>query len=136
FIDGHDILKILQADFLKRHEAPSKFVLNLEAPPLVKDNVFVSIVSSDSLRTLHKEFGNALFFENVRDFQGLIEDEREGRTSPNQEMVKTIRNSPEKLLERNNGIVFKAKRVDKGDNDSQLILTEGSVVNGCQTTIC
>jgi hypothetical protein len=136
FVDGYDIWKILQADFLKRHEAPSRLVLNLDAAPIVKDNVFLSIVSSDSLRQLHRQFGNALFFENVRDFQGIVEDEQEGRTSPNKEIVKTIRQDPIKLLERNNGIVFKAKRVEPGDNEKQLILVEGSVVNGCQTTVC
>jgi hypothetical protein len=136
FIDGHDILKVLQADFHKRHETPSKLVLNLEAVPLKKDNVFISIVSSNTLRQLHQEYGNALFFENVRDFLGIVENEQEGRTSPNKEIVRTVLEEPEKLLERNNGIVFKAKRVEPGENEQQLFLIEGSVVNGCQTTVC
>ena len=50
-------------------------------------------------------------------------------------IVKTIRQDPLKLLERNNGIVFKAKKVEFGDNEKQLILIEGSVVNGWQTTV-
>ncbi|MCL4297506.1 MAG: AIPR family protein [Anaerolineae bacterium] len=128
----------MRADHIKNYKPilPStKLALTLEGIPVRKNNVFLGIISSTMLKELHTEFGNALFFENVRDFQGLGED-RQGRTSPNKEIVKTITQYPDKMLERNNGIVFKADRVEQGDTDNQLILSGGSIVNGCQTTKC
>lgn len=136
FIDGEYILRILQADFIKRHGAPARIELMLESPPIRKDNVYLSIISSDALRDIHRQFGNALFFENVRDFLGLTNDDRATRTSPNKEMVKTITAHPEKMLERNNGVVFKASRVEQGSSNTSLVLVNGSIVNGCQTTTC
>ncbi len=59
-----------------------------------------------------------------------------GRTTPNLEIIKTIKNDPEKFLSRNNGLVFGAEFVEPGLNDRQLLLKNGSVVNGCQTTMC
>ena len=86
---------------------------------------------------MHKKFGDALFFENVRDFLGRQSSvEKMGRTTPNLEIIKTIKNEPEKMLSRNNGLVLGAEKVEKGLEENQLILKNGSVVNGCQTTMC
>ena len=86
---------------------------------------------------MHSKFGDALFFENVRDFLGLSEaEEEQSVTTPNDEILKTIQEAPEKMLERNNGIVLRADRVEAGKTENQLKLNKGSVVNGCQTTMC
>lgn len=135
FIDGPQLLQVVQAAYRKTNEIPTTIVLNLEGPPVRKDSVSIGIISSTELRQLYSAFGEALFFENVRDFQ-QVTTERSGRTTPNQEIVKTVKEAPDKLLERNNGIVFKAETVEVGDSERQLILRSGSVVNGCQTTTC
>jgi hypothetical protein len=135
FVDGHDILRILRAAYIKTSELPTDLILNLELPPVQKDNVYLSIIASVEIQRVYSEFGDALFFENVRDFLGLA-PERTGRTSPNQEIVKTIQDAPSKMLERNNGIVIRAEAVIAGDNPKQIVLTRGSIVNGCQTTMC
>jgi hypothetical protein len=137
FIGGDQILSILQAAYRKTSQLPADLVLNLETPVIHKDNVFVGIISSTELRALYDQFGDALFFENIRDFLGPAKGrERVGRTTPNDEIIKTIATRPDKMLERNNGIVFRADKVELGESDSQLRLSRGSVVNGCQTTMC
>lgn len=137
FVDGPTILYVLQASYRKIGELPTDMVLNLETAVIPKGNVFVGIISSVELRKLYEQFGDALFFENIRDFLGSGEgQERIGRTTPNAEIIKTIAKCPDKMLERNNGVVFRADRVDVNDSGSQLLLSRGSVVNGCQTTMC
>jgi len=137
FVDGPDILHVLQAAYRKISEIPTELVLNLETAAIRKDDVFFGIISSTELRGLHERFGDALFFENIRDFLGPAKGRpRSGRTTPNDEIIKTITTCPEKMLKRNNGIVFRADKVEMGESGSQLILSRGSVVNGCQTTMC
>jgi hypothetical protein len=136
FIDGHEILQILMATYSKLRHIPTDLELNFETPYIQLDDVYISILSSVELKSLYAKYGDALFFENVRDFRGLQTTEKLGRTTPNQEIVKTITNSPDKLLSRNNGLVFRAEKVQPGSNSHQLLLSSGSVVNGCQTTMC
>src|SRR5262249_27398054 len=134
FVDGHQILDLLRATYSKLRHIPTDLELNFQTPYIQLDNVYIGILSSDELKSLHRKFGDALFFENVRDFRGLQSTEKMGRTTPNEEIVKTITGSPDKLLARNNGLVFRAESVQTGVNPSQLLLGSGSVVNGCQTT--
>jgi hypothetical protein len=137
FVDGPQIWSILRAAYTKISETPANLILNFEIPTSKKDNVFFGVISSNELRSLYKQFGDALFFENIRDFIGPAKGrERVGRTTPNDEIIKTITTCPGKMLERNNGIVFRARHVDQGDSPNQLILGRGSIVNGCQTTMC
>ncbi|MBM3134990.1 MAG: hypothetical protein FJZ89_06865 [Chloroflexi bacterium] len=137
FVDGHQILSILRAAYSKISQLPANLVLNLETPFIRKDNVFFGVISSTELRALYKQFGDALFFENIRDFLGPAKGrERMGRTTPNDEIITTITTCPDKMLERNNGIVFRADEIKPVETQNQLILTRGSVVNGCQTTMC
>ena len=138
FIDGHDILQGLKAAYNKLSSLKTNLVLNLAAPCVTVANVHVGIISCQEIRSLYKTFGDALFFENVRDFLGIPPrgTERFGRTTPNNEIVKTLTKEPEKLLSRNNGLVFGAEKVEIADNSKVLTLINGSVVNGCQTTMC
>jgi hypothetical protein len=135
-VQGSHVLKILRGAYLKMGELPKTLRVHLTSAPLQKDNVYIGIVSSLELKALYAEFGDALFFENVRDFQDPAKvRERTGRTTPNLEIIKTVTEQPGSLLSRNNGIVFRAEAVDP-DGASALVLTNGSIVNGCQSTMC
>jgi len=137
FIDGHAILRTLKTAYGKITRLRTNLVLNLAAPCVSIGNVHIGVISSLELRSLYKSFGDALFFENVRDFLGVPRaGERLGRTTPNNEIVKTLTNEPEKMLSRNNGLVFGAARVEVREDGRMLTLANGSVVNGCQTTMC
>jgi hypothetical protein len=134
-VDGNEALKTLRGAFRKTNEIPSNLTINLERPATQVGNVYLGIVAGAELRRLYGEFGDALFFENIRDFLG-VSRERSGRTTPNQEIIKTIRETPGKMLERNNGIVVRAEAITQSVSPSGLILTRASIVNGCQTTMC
>ncbi len=135
-VHGLQVLKILRGAYLKMGELPKTLRVHLTSEPLHKDNVYIGIVSSFELKKLYAEFGDALFFENVRDFIDPAKTrERAGRTSPNLEIIKTVSEEPGSLLSRNNGIVFRAEAVEL-DGTSTLVLTNGSIVNGCQSTMC
>ena len=137
FIDGNKLFFLMRAIYSKTFDIPTELVLNLECKPINMANVYLGIMSSEALKSLYDEFGDALFFENVRDFLGLSEvDEEQSVTTPNNEILKTIQEAPEKMLERNNGIVLRADRVEESRIVNQLKLSQGSVVNGCQTTMC
>jgi len=138
FIDGYDILSVLRAVYIKISEPPTELELKLESAVINKDNVFIGIISSDEIKRLYREIRDALFFENVRDFRGITsqDQKRIGRATPNDEIVKTLTDAPEKMLGRNNGIVFKANDVRVSDDSQVLTLTKGSIINGCQTAMC
>jgi len=137
FIHGHQIFQILRATYSKLNHIPNNLELNFEAPCIQLGNVYIGILSGNELKALYAKFGDALFFENIRDFLGIQRHgEKLGRTTPNNEIIKTITRDPDKLLPRNNGIVFGAEKVELGATPSKLILNNASVVNGCQTTMC
>lgn len=136
FIDGYEILNLLKNAYSKLSQVPTNLTINFETQYIHKDNVYIGIISSAELKELHRKFGDALFFENVRDFLGVQTVEKMGRTTPNLEIIKTIKNAPHNMLSRNNGLVIGAEKVETGMNNNQLILENGSVVNGCQTTMC
>ena len=137
FIDGQEILSLLKTAHSKLNQVPTKLTIEFETSYIRKDNVYVGIISNSELRKLYQKFGDALFFENVRDFLGVQNSSGgRGRTTPNLEIIKTIQNAPDKMLSRNNGLVLGAKSIMPGTEENQLILESGSVVNGCQTTMC
>jgi len=103
FLHGFQILSTLQAAYRKMHEIPANLTLNLEREPVCVNSVYLGVVSAKELQRLYTEFGDALFFENIRDFLG-VQKERPGRSTPNEDITKTIKNEPEKMLARNNGI--------------------------------
>jgi len=135
FIHGQQVLSTLRAAYRKSHQIPADLTINLVTEPIKVNNVYLGAVSGQELQRLYSEFGDALFFENIRDFLGLPK-ERAGRSTPNQEIIKTIRDTPDKMLQRNNGIVVKAEAVVQDSLPERLILKKGSIVNGCQTTMC
>lgn len=135
FIDGHQVLPILRAAYGKISQLPTTVTLHLETDFIQKENVFISVLSNAEVQALYMAHGDALFFENIRDFLG-VSQERSGRTTPNEEITRTITKDPDKMLERNNGIVFRAERVKPSSSGRELVLNKGSIVNGCQTTMC
>ncbi len=137
FIDGHDIFQTLRTTYSKLNHIPATVKLNFATPYIKLGDVYIGVLSSNELKSLYVSFGDALFFENVRDFLGVQRAaEKLGRTTPNNEIIKTITTAPDKMLSRNNGIVFGAEKVQPGATAAELILSNGSVVNGCQTTKC
>jgi hypothetical protein len=135
FIDGNAILNLLVNTYSKLSKVPTNLIINFETQYIHKEDVYIGVISNSELQNLYKQFGDALFFENVRDFLG-VSTEKVGRTTPNLEIIKTIKNEPHRMLSRNNGLVLGAEKVQPGLNSNQLILENGSVVNGCQTTMC
>lgn len=97
------------------------------------ESVHLGVVSGLELVRLYDEHGDGLFFENIRSFLGL--ERNQDRESVNRRILKTVEELPEKMLERNNGITIRASAVSSGA-DTELILDNASIVNGCQTTMC
>lgn len=127
-IDGNSILQILRTSYRRTHFLPSDFDLEFASSPIEWSGVYLGIVSSTKLKELYSEYGDALFFENLRDFLSS--------TEVNQEIVRTVKESPSELLSRNNGIVVKASKTSKVTGKPNVLhLSQGSVVNGCQTTL-
>jgi hypothetical protein len=138
FLDGPAILSLLQAAFRKLHILPTNVTLHLETAPLKKDNVYIGIVSAKELKDCYDVFGDALFLDNIRSFLGFTSGKKKvdpSRDNVNEKILETARDFPNKMLEKNNGITFRAKHVSKVD-DQDLLLDEASIVNGCQTTMC
>lgn len=126
-IDGHSILQLLRTAYRRTNILPADFEIEFATQPISWGDIFLGVISSTQLKKLYEEYGDALFFENLRDFLSS--------TEVNQDIVKTIKEEPHQLLARNNGIVLKATKVELVENRPALRLLEGSVVNGCQTTV-
>jgi hypothetical protein len=135
-VDGMKLLELLRTSYRKANILPSDFVVNFESDFIVKDDVYIGILSSKELRRLYGEYGDALFYENIRNFlTPRNRPQSETGNTINEEIIKTVKNDPDQFLSRNNGIVIKARGVELRDSKT-LHLQEASVVNGCQTTMC
>jgi hypothetical protein len=136
-IDGPRLLLVLQSLYRQSYLIAPELELQLHAGFLRQHNVFLSILTARTLRALHAQYGNSLFFENIRDFLGISGDHSEkGREHDvNDAILDTLQNHPAKMLGRNNGITFRADDVAV-ISDKMLRLVRGSIVNGCQTTMC
>ena len=137
-LDGQSILSILQSAYRKSYILPSNVELKLESEPLRSDGVFIGIVSAEEIESCYRNFGDALFLDNIREFLGPDSGKvRSGnREYVNRAIVETIESEPEKLLARNNGITFRAEQVSLSSDGFTISLQNASIVNGCQTTIC
>ncbi|MGW2147209.1 AIPR family protein [Nonomuraea bangladeshensis] len=129
--DGGELLLTLQSIYRKSFEVPSRIVLHAEGW-LDVGTVHLGVISGAELIRLYDEHGDGLFFENIRSFLGL--ERNQDRESVNRRILKTVEELPEKMLERNNGITIRSSRVIR--QNSNLILQNASIVNGCQTTMC
>jgi hypothetical protein len=136
-VDGPTIFPIVRSAFRKQSVLPTNMTLKFVKPFMNVDDVYIGVVSGTQLAAIYDEFGNSLFLENIREFLG----QSSGRINPsasqvsvNKEITRTLTDEPEKFLARNNGITFRAGRVDVTD-DTTLVLNDASIVNGCQTTM-
>lgn len=135
-IDGPQLMRLLQSLYRKSYVVPTEIKLQLETEYLRSGNVYISVISANTLKELYEEYGSSLFFENIRDFLGIAEvgpNDREAGV--NNEIVNTLNEEPDRMLERNNGVTFKAEAVQQ-IGDRELRLSNCGIVNGCQTTMC
>lgn len=136
--DGVRLFPLLQNCYRKMHILPTNVVLHLDSPPIQKGGVYIGIMSAAELKKCYDQFGDALFLENIRSFLGATSGKKkvnEKRENVNEEILITAREAPDQMLARNNGITFRAKTVKRLE-ETTLELDEGSIVNGCQTTMC
>jgi hypothetical protein len=117
---------------------PTNIALTATNGWLTVNNIRLGTVRGSELVALYKEHGDSLFFENIRDFLGETSGrEVPDRSTVNEEIIRTIQEAPTKLLERNNGITFRAASLESDpENKDTLILVQAGIVNGCQTTMC
>jgi hypothetical protein len=135
-VDGPRILTILQNLYKKTHLIPSNITLQSKNQWHECNGVFLGAVSGADLVALYDKHGDALFFENIRDFLGTTSGKVvTTRSTVNQEIINTIKNEPGKMLARNNGLTFRASEVAIND-DGGAELSMAAIVNGCQTTMC
>lgn len=64
--DGNQIYTILKSVYRKLYVIPSNINIMFEGSYLYKDNVYIGILSTLKLKEIYDEFGDALFFENIR----------------------------------------------------------------------
>lgn len=137
-LDGPRLLGILQTLYRQSYFIAPEIDLHLGAEIIHVDGVYLSIVSAGALRHLYSQYGSSLFFENIREFLGVVSGEgsrRDARGSVNEAITDTLQRLPTKMLGRNNGITFRASAVEHV-GPRTLRLRGGSIVNGCQTTMC
>jgi hypothetical protein len=124
-IDGPVIWKLFRDWFVKSFGSTQAQTLNFVGSYAKFENVYLGVIAASEVRRIYHETGNAIFFENVRDFTG--------QTDVNEKIAETIQKEPYNFLALNNGIVFSASDVQELDT-STLQLDRASIVNGCQTT--
>ena len=126
-IQGRELVPLLQAAYKRAHHHPTQVSVIFKAPYIRVDDVYIGVVTGELLADLYDNFGDALFLDNIREF--ISHDSR-----VNEAIRGTLSNEPEKFLARNNGITFRAGDIEIVD-ESQLYLSEASIVNGCQTVM-
>ena len=94
-IDGPQILALLQQLYKKTNLIPSKVVLRSRQPWHQCDDIYLGSVQGQELVGLYKQHGDALFFENIRDFLGTTSAKVvTTRSTVNQEIIKTVTSVP------------------------------------------
>lgn len=127
--DGRRLLSKLRELWRRTYVIPRDIELESHDGWLVPTGnaVAIGIISTDALSQLYSEHGESIFFENIREYLG-------SQTEVNRRIRHTISDEPERLLERNNGITFRAHSFRR-EGDTTLHLSKGAIVNGCQTTM-
>ncbi len=114
-VDGPRILTLLQNLYKKTHLIPSSIALCSKNEWHQCDGVYLGTISGADLVDLYQAHGDALFFENIRDFLGTTSGRVvTTRSTVNEEIIKTIKTEPAKMLARNNGLTFRAAGVSIG----------------------
>lgn len=135
-IGGPRILTLLQQLYRKSHLIPANVTLESPQGWINAEGVHIGAIHGKALTDLYAKHGDALFFENIRDFLGASSGRVvTTRSTVNQEIINTISNEPQRMLMRNNGITLRATSATPSGN-FKLELTKAAIVNGCQTTMC
>jgi hypothetical protein len=115
---------------------PEEMELTSSAGWLSHGGAYIGMVEGRDIVALYQKFGDGLFFENIRDFLGIPTGTRarEKQASVNASIRQTAGEAPDKMLARNNGITFRATKTEL--HDKTIRISEGSIVNGCQTSMC
>lgn len=132
FVGGTDILTWMRSTYARSTTLPASFTLQSTQPWLNVDDVHIGVLKGQSLIDLVNEYGDGLFFENIRDWLGGGGDQ----LSVNNSITETIKNEPSRMLERNNGITVRAESVERLNDGHSLKINRAAIVNGCQTTMC
>ena len=137
-IDGPALLHVLQRLYRQSHLLPTDIRLESVAGWLELGNVRIGVVRGADLVQLWRDTGSSLFFENIRDFLGATSGRKvEDRVSVNTRIVNTVNDEPGRMLERNNGITFRASALEEvADRPNTITIRQAAIVNGCQTTMC
>lgn len=69
-VDGPKVFQLLRETYRKSYQLPSNLTLNFEKPYIHMGDVYVAILAGSELMRLYTEFGNAIFFENIREYKG------------------------------------------------------------------
>ena len=137
-INGDQVFSLLKTNLSRLCGILPDVKLRFESEPIQVDNVFIGVISAETLANCYLEARESLFFENVRLFKGEDSGKKKAgknREPVNTEILRTVISEPSKMLARNNGITFRAQRVVPDDDDpSNLLLEKANIVNGCQTT--
>lgn len=131
-IDGENLYKYFLSAYQKEYAIPQEVRFKASERLINQENVYVGIISSSDLIDIYTTSRNGIFFENVRDFLGI--GNKDSALDINGEIYRTACKEPSKMIERNNGITFKASAIDY--KDGYVILQNAGIINGCQTTIC
>ncbi len=125
-IDGPMIFDIFRDHYAKTFAEPQTQILHFASKHVHFDGVWLGVLAASELRGIYETARDSIFFENIRDFIGV--------SDVNQEIVRTIQETPARFLEMNNGIVFSTSHVTELDEQT-LKIDRASIVNGCQTTL-
>lgn len=130
-IDGYGVYNLFLKAYHREFTLPKTVQFQLVSGIVQHESVYVGVMSAQDLVRIYRNSGDGIFFENVRDFIGLGKnDARE----INNEIYKTAKKKPERMLALNNGITFKATGLSV-ENDI-IYLENAGIINGCQTTVC
>jgi AIPR protein len=131
-IDGELLYDYFLSAYEREYSIPQEVRFRSKEALVNRENVHVGVISTEDLISIYKKSRNGIFFENVRDFLGL--GNSDSTLDINNDIYKTACTEPSKMIERNNGITFKASSIDYEEN--WVVLRNAGIINGCQTTIC
>src|SRR5690606_12493335 len=102
-IDGPRILALLQRMYRKAHLLPTNVEVTATNGWISVGSVHLGTIRGSELLGLYEKHGDSLFFENIRDFLGATSGKKHvgDRETVNDEIIRTIKNEPDKMLERN-----------------------------------
>ena len=97
FANGTDILTWMRNTYARSTTLPASFKLESAKQWLNIGDVHIGVLDGQSLIDLVNEYGDGLFFENIRDWLG---GGGEGdQLSVNNSIAETIRGEPSRMLE-------------------------------------